>query len=169
MIRSRLLLLFGALLASTWVGAQDTLAVPQALIATVWQDVSGGSRQYYNVFFSQEGNFDEDAGAVPNRPYRHLLGRWAYDDAERILTLSVDGLMGKGLVHERYREGADFYLRYKIIDVSENDLELLDLKTKQKRVFIATVPDDVEDQARKRIPKGKEPTEGFKLPTLEDF
>lgn len=138
------------------------------LTEVAWQELESSEKPNYLLVISPEGNFDEDAVSEKARRYRHLLGRWALDTVENTLTLGVDAFMGKDLVHARYREGRDFKIPYTIIELTQHELILKDVKTGRLRSFIATDLEGYEDQAQQRMPNKKK-EEGFKLPNMGDF
>ena len=132
-----------------------------------WEEIDGSLNPGYLLLLTPEGNFNEDAGSDDARKYRNLLGRWHLDSTQAILTLSVDGLMGRGLVHSRYLRGRDYFIDYDILELNNHELLLKDRATGKRRIMIGVAPDRVEDQAKKRIPKGSTPTESTW--TLPDF
>ena len=142
-------------------------AVRSLLSRMAWKEIDGSPNPGYLLLLTSEGNFNEDAGAAGARKYRNLLGRWHLDSTQSILTLSVDGLMGRGLVHSRYLRGRDYFIEYDVIDINNHELVLKDRATGKRRIMIGVEPDRVEDQAKKRLPQGPAPT--TTTWTLPDF
>lgn len=139
----------------------ERVEIHELLARPAWVDQEGSDGEA--LYLNAEGNFDEDAGEKFTRSYRHLLGRWYTGDNEKTLTLAVDGLMGKGLVHARYRNGRDFFIEYDIISVSNEELVLRDQKTRKLKTFSAASREDYQEPAVRRIPKSTKPGV-FKLP-----
>ncbi|MCP9234847.1 hypothetical protein [Lewinella sp. JB7] len=133
------------------VGQSDSL-----LRATPWQEEGTG----YVLRFTPDGTFEQDYGEDA-RNGRYLMGRYALDSTQRIVTLSVDYFLGKTRVPVRYRRGQDFYLDYRIEALDSTTLILTDLLTDKIRTFVA-IPEDREDPALRRIPKP--PVGKLKLP-----
>lgn len=99
------------------------------------------------------GAFEEDAGERFTRSSRYLLGRWAYVDSTRILTLSVDYFMGKNMVATRYRQGRDFYLAYDVIELNDSVLVLEDRLTGKERLFTLRPLSTASDASERRKPQ----------------
>ncbi|NJC25128.1 hypothetical protein [Neolewinella antarctica] len=144
------------------------LSTHALLTAAPWQELDENGKPSYLLSLNREGNFDEDAQREDARKYRHLLGRWVLDTNTNTVTLSVDGFMGEGLLHSRYRRGRDYYVAYEIIEASQQELQLKDVKTSRIRSFIASDPAAVEDQATKRLPQFPEKDKPSVF-TLPDF
>ncbi|MTB51340.1 hypothetical protein [Lewinella sp. W8] len=154
------LLLFVFLFSGLGLGAQ-----PDSLFTAVWwEETSEGHRNGYFLRLNPEGNFDEDAGPHHDRAARNLLGRWEWNANEQILTLGVDGVMGKGIVSRKYLEGRDYYIDYDLVSLTEAEMILRDQRTDELRTFRATSLDNYEPPFKRRLPKGPETI--FTLPKL---
>lgn len=145
---------------------QDSLGRIIALTQPVWREASGGARNGYLLSLTDNGNFEEDAGEVPNRDYRYLMGRWRMTDSTASLLLSVDGFLGRSSVHRRYLRGRDFYLNYDIVELTPARLVLRDVLTGDLRTFVAETRGATESAAERRMPGQRtEPRGGgFKIP-----
>lgn len=115
----------------------------------------------YRLLLTPDGTFEQDYGADV-KSGRYLMGRYALDADEKILTLSVDYFLGKTRIPNRYRRKRDFYLDYRIEALSADTLVLIDLLTDEVRRFGARPLEEKEDPAQRRIPKPKQ--DQFKLP-----
>ncbi|WP_157501313.1 hypothetical protein [Lewinella sp. 4G2] len=140
----------------------DTLML---LTTPAWEEEKGSLHPGYLLSLTDDLNFAEDAVKESARKYRHLLGRWKKEGIA--LTLSVDGFMGEGLVHPRYKRGRDFYIVYDIVAVNEEHLILKDQRTGKQRKYRATDKSAVQDQSELRKPKGKKDTK-WTLPDLNN-
>ena len=141
----------------TLTAQPDSLPARQLLTRVAWEETADSPHPGYVLLLTPEGNFNEDAGAEGRRKYRNLLGRWQLDSTDAVLTLSVDGLMGQGLLPNRYLRGRDYFVDYSIVALNDDTLTLLDQLTGKRRFFVATSPNRVEDQAKKRLPKADAP------------
>jgi len=138
------LLLFLFFLGTFLYGQRDTL-----LSVVEWKEQGGETI----LRLQPHGAFEEDAGEDFTRSSRYLMGRWNYADSTATLTLSVDYFMGTNMVDARYREGRDFYLRYKVILLNGTTLEIEDIRTGKTRSFASRPISAGPDASERRKPK----------------
>ena len=118
------------------------------LRAFLWWEAGTG----YTLKFTPDGTFEQDRGEDV-RSGRYLMGRYTLDSTDAVVTLSVDYLLGKRHLPNRYRRKRDFYLDYRIDTLATDTLVLTDLLTGERRRFGALPLSDGDDPARRRIPK----------------
>ena len=107
----------------------------------------------YRLVLTADGTFEQDYGREDRRAARYLLGRYALDEDSRELTLSVDYFLGKSRLPDRYRQGQDFYLPYRIDTLTAERLVLTDLLTKESRYFTAQPLRPEDDPVKRRTPQ----------------
>ena len=137
------------------------------LTAVRWEETTTGTRNGYLLRLDEFGPFEEDAGERYSRHARYLMGQWTVDTALTRLTLAVDYFLGEKMVDRRYREGNDFYLRYQIVSLTPDALELKDEKTGQLRTFTARPLGSAPDAATRtatEIDLGRKKKGGLEIP-----
>lgn len=137
------------------------------LTGYLWEEITEGDKEGYVLRLNTYGPFEEDAGEEYKRKVRYLLGRWEVDSAKTRLTLAVDYFMGEGLVHQRYRNGQDYYLDYQISQLDSTEMILVDELTGDTRSFRARPLGDAADVGERRAEKiqlGIPKKGGLKLP-----
>ena len=129
------------------VGVGVTAQTDSLLQRVSWEEAGTGTI----LRLTTDGTFEYDYG--PAARTRYLMGRYTLDPDDEELTLGVDYLIGKRRIHPRYRRERDFYLPYAIARLTDERLVLIDLLTREEKVFTARPDDAREDPAERRIPK----------------
>lgn len=102
------------------------------------------------LLLTPDGTFQEDYGPDAGSG-RYLMGRYRLDADSREIIFSVDYFLGKRRIPDRYRDGQDFHLVYRLDTLTADRLLLTDVLTGEVRSFTAQPLDPEDDPARRRI------------------